>query len=252
MNRLLLPLLLLIPLAGRASQTVSDTTALADKPVPVWKQKLYYGYNFDIYYHHDSRAMRKENGFSISVTPEIGWRFKDRLYFGLRVGGSYENTLTTYTISVLDGTELTTDLRIHQGAWEIAPYGRYRMKTLFDGKLGIWMEGHLYTGMQFPRVASGNVKGTDFDGLRHTVTYGLQIAPVITYKFNKKSTFQVFFSILSLGYSGTTFFYNTPEEGDYREHTQDVIIFSGKLRNLISSHFTPGLYGLRFGVMKSF
>ncbi len=36
------------------------------------------------------------------------------------------------------------------------------------------------------------------------------------------------------------------------EYTNDVIIFSGKLRNLIANHFTPGLYGLKFGVQKSF
>ncbi len=228
-----------------------STTVTEPKDIPLWKQKLYYGYNFDIYFHNDSRSNRKENGWSISVTPEIGWRLSERIYLGLRLGGSYENTVVNYSLEVLDES-YSTDLRIHQGAWEVAPYGRYRLKTLFNGKVGIWLEAHLYTGMEFPRVTAGKVKGTDYDGLRHSITYGVQVSPVITYQFNRKSTFQIFFSILSLGYSGTTFCYSRPEEGRYREYTNDVIIFSGKLRNLIANQFTPGLYGLRFGVQKSF
>lgn len=228
-----------------------STTVTEPKDIPLWKQKLYYGYNFDIYFHNDSRSNRKENGWSISVTPEIGWRLSERIYLGLRLGGSYENTVVNYSLEVLDES-YSTDLRIHQGAWEVAPYGRYRLKTLFNGKVGIWLEAHLYTGMEFPRVTAGKVKGTDYDGLRHSITYGVQVSPVITYQFNRKSTFQIFFSILSLGYSGTTFCYSSPEKGRYREYTNDVIIFSGKLRNLIANQFTPGLYGLRFGVQKSF
>ena len=228
-----------------------SSTVTEPKDIPLWKQKLYYGYNFDIYFHNDSRSNRKENGWSISLTPEIGWRLSERIYLGLRLGGSYENTVVNYSLEVLDES-YSTDLRIHQGAWEVAPYGRYRLKTLFNGKVGIWLEAHLYTGMEFPRVTAGKVKGTDYDGLRHSITYGVQVSPVITYQFNRKSTFQIFFSILSLGYSGTTFCYSSPEEGRYREYTNDVIIFSGKLRNLIANQFTPGLYGLRFGVQKSF
>ena len=238
-------------------EETQDSVAVAAPPkeIPLWKQKLYYGYNFDIYYHHDSRTTHKENGFSIALTPEIGWKLKERVYLGLRFGGSYARTYSTYNVTMLD-TTYTTDLRISQGSWEVAPYVRYRMKTLFDGKIGIWLEAHLYAGMEFPRVDDeyrNNVKGTDYDGLRHSITYGAQISPVITYQFNRKSTFQIFFSILSLGYSGTTFCYTDPDTGkNYNEYTNDVIIFSGKLRNLIANQFTPGLYGLRFGVQKTF
>ena len=73
--------------------SIADTTAVQ---LPVWKQKLYCGYNFDIYFHHDSKANTKENGWSITVEPEIGWKLKERLYLGLRVGGSYQDTYTTY------------------------------------------------------------------------------------------------------------------------------------------------------------
>lgn len=214
--------------------------------IPIWKQKLYYGYNFDIYYHQDSKKDSRENGWSIALTPELGWKLKENLYLGMRFGGTYANYKSSYLVSVLD-TSYYTDLRIHVGSWEVAPYARYRMKTLFDGKVGIWLEAHLYTGMDFPRVAEGTTKGTDFDGLRHTITYGAQVSPVITYQFNRKSTFQIFFSILSLGYSGTTYCY-----AGHNEFSNDVIIFSGKLSNLLSNQFTPGLYGLKFGVQKSF
>ena len=223
------------------------------KPVPVWKHKLYYGYNFDIYYHHDSRSERKENGWSIAVEPEIGWKLKERIHLGLRLGGSYQDTYATYIYEDSEGKAATTDLRIQQGSWNVTPYARYRLKTMFDGKLGIWLEAHLYAGMEFPRVAGdGIATGTDYDGLRHTIIYGAQVSPVIRYQFNKKRNFQIFFSILSLGYSGTTFCYSDPLKGNYNEYTNDVIIFSGKLRNLLANQFTPGLYGLKFGVQKSF
>ena len=214
--------------------------------IPLWKQKLYYGYNFDIYFHHDSKKDSRENGWSIALTPEIGWKLKERVYLGMRFGGSYANYKSSFLVTEID-TSYYTDLRVHVGSWEVAPYMRYKMKSLFNDKVGIWLEAHLYTGMDFPRVTEGSVGNTDYDGLRHSVTYGFQVSPVITYQFNRKSTFQIFFSILSLGYSGTTYFY-----GDRREYSNDIIIFSGKLSNLISNQFTPGLYGLKFGVQKSF
>ena len=233
---------------------VVDSVAVKIPEIPVWKKKLYYGYNFDIYFHHDSRSNRKENGWSIAVEPEIGWRLKERIYLGMRIGGSYQDLYTTYTTERADGTKVSEDIRVQQGSWNVTPYMRYRLKTLFNDKVGIWVEAHLYTGMEFPRVADGVVKGTDYDGLKHSITYGVQVSPVITYQFNRKSTFQVFFSILSFGYSGTAFRYvDDPTTGaGHMEYTNDLIIFSGKLRNLIANHFTPGLYGLKFGVQKSF
>lgn len=242
------------------TQTATDNfvNAPADsvkkaKEVPLWKQKLYYGYNFDIYFHHDSKSNTKENGWSIAFTPEIGWKLKERLYLGLRVGGTYQDSYTTNSYLALNGKTYSTNMRVMHGSWEAAPYVRYRLKTLFDGKVGIWMEAHVYTGMEFPRVLDGTTKGTDYEGLRHSVTYGAQLSPVITYQFSKKRTFQIFFSIMSVGYSGTTRFYQDTETGErHREYTNDVIIFSGKLKNLLASQFTPGLYGLKFGVQKSF
>ena len=142
---------------------------------------------------------------------------------------------------------MSEDLRVRQGSWNVTPYVRYRMKTLFNEKVGIWLEAHLYGGMDFPSVASGSAAGTDYEGLRYKAVYGVQVSPVITYQFTRKRSFQIFFSILSLGYSGTTYFYE--KENVY---TNDVIVFSGKLKNLLASHFTPGMYGLKFGIQKSF
>ena len=238
------------------NETPSQDTATVSVPapeVPLWKKKLYYGYNFDIYFHDDSRSQRKENGWSIALEPEIGWKLKEKIYLGLRIGGSYQDSYITYTSDDVGGVKVEETLRVRQGSWEVTPYMRYCMKTLFNGKVGIWMETHLYTGMNFPRVTDGKVLGTDYDGLRHSITYGFQVSPVITYQFNKKRTFQIFFSILSLGYSGTTFCYVDSDSGSRRkEYTNDVIVFSGKLRNLLANQFTPGMYGLKFGIQKSF
>ena len=91
---------------GGVATVVGETRTPADSvaetqpvkvEIPVWKQKLYYGYNFDIYFHHDSKTDKKENGWSIALTPEIGWKLKERVYLGLRIGGSFQDTYTTYT-----------------------------------------------------------------------------------------------------------------------------------------------------------
>ena len=81
------------------TKTPGDSVAAAEpeKEVPMWEKKLYYGYNFDIYFHHDSKTDKKENGWSIALTPEIGWKLKERVYLGLRIGGSFQDTYTTYT-----------------------------------------------------------------------------------------------------------------------------------------------------------
>lgn len=237
--------------ASIAAETNSAVDSVTSPPLPeqkpLWKQKLYYGYNFDIYFHHDSRSDRKENGWSIALQPEVGWKLSDRIYLGLRIGGSYANTTIQSDVKLID-TTYTTDLRVHYGSWQIEPYMRYRLKTLFNGKVGIWLETHVFTGMDFPRVTNNMERGTDYEGLRHCVSYGFQVSPVITYQFNKKSTFQIFFSILSLGYSGSTYCY---ADGS-KQYINDVIIFSGKLSNMLANQFTPGLYGLKFGVQKSF
>ena len=236
-------------IAGETKNTVEpqDTaTAASQAEIPLWKQKLYYGYNFDIYFHSDSKKDSRENGWSFALTPEIGWKLTEKIYLGMRFGGSYANYKSSYLVYEID-TSYYTDLRVHVGSWEVAPYVRYKMKSLFNDKVGIWLEAHLYAGMDFPRVTEGKTAHTDYDGLRYATTYGFQVSPVITYQFNRKSTFQIFFSILSLGYSGTMYSYV-----GHREFSNDVIIFSGKLSNLVSNQFTPGLYGLRFGVQKSF
>ena len=230
---------------AQETDSIADTTAVQ---IPIWKQKLYFGYYFDIYFHHDSKANTKENGWSIAVEPEIGWKLKERVYLGMRLGGSYQDTYSSYTYEDLLGQQHTEDLRVMQGKWEVTPYVRYRLKTIFNDKVGIWLEAHAYTGMEYPRVVAGNVNGTNYDGLKYNVIYGAQVSPVITYQFNRKSTFQVFFSIMSFGYSGTTRIYADKAN----EYSNDLIIFSGKLRNLLANQFTPGLYGLKFGVQKNF
>ncbi|MBO4666264.1 MAG: hypothetical protein J5612_05260 [Paludibacteraceae bacterium] len=251
---LLLPIFLLASLSVMAEEAKQDSAAVAvpTEEKPLWKQKLYYGYNFDIYYHHDSNPTKKENGWSFSFIPELGWRIKERLYVGMRFGGSYQDSYTTLSSEDLSGETSKDVIRVRRGSWEVTPYVRYRLKTFINDKFGIWLEAHVFTGMDFPSVYSGSVVGTEYEGLKHTINYGVQVAPVITYQFNKRSTFQLFFSIISLGYSGTTRCYSSATEGDYKEYSNDVIIFSGKLRNLLTNQFAPGLYGVKFGVIKSF
>ncbi len=247
---------MLSALAGSlmAEDTIATVIRTADTiavPEVSLKKKFYYGYNFDIYFHNDTKDRLKANGWSFSLSPEFGYRISEKAQVGLRLGGSYYRQNETFTIK-LDNVEKETELKIHGGSWEVAPYGRYRMKTLFNEKLGIWLELHGYTSMTFPTIEGGNPAGTDYDGLKHTISYGIQLSPLITFQFNEKSTFNFFFSILSLGYSGTTRVYRDIVGQTHKEYSNDIILFSGKLSNLLANQFTPGLYGIRFGVQKSF
>ncbi len=215
------------------------------------KEHFFYGYNFDIFYHHDTQDLLQTNGFSISILPELGYKISPKMQTGVRFGGSYFSQRETYPV-IIDDKESSEKLLVMGGSWEVTPYWRYRLKTLFNGSVGIWLDLHCYTGMEFPNVLEGNPDGTSYNGLRHTVSYGVQIAPLITYQFNKKSTFNLFISIMSLGYSGSTYVYKNDEGEKQKEYRNDLILFSGRLSNLLSSQFTLGLYGIKFGVQKNF
>ncbi|MCQ2340452.1 MAG: hypothetical protein MJZ79_06725 [Paludibacteraceae bacterium] len=211
------------------------------------RKKFYYGYNFDIYFHNDTQDRLNLNGWSFTLTPEFGYKVNERTQVGLRLGGSFYSQHETYTIKDVFGEDYDVKLKIRGGSWELAPYGRYCLKTYLNGRVSIWLELHGYVNMMFPTVVDGDPMGTDYQGLKYSITYGAQLSPLLKFKFNEKSTFNFFFSILSLGYSGTARMYKNTTE-----YSNDLILFSGKLSNLVANQFTPGLYGIKFGVQKSF
>ena len=78
-------------IAGETKNTEEpqDTATAAATPqaeIPLWKQKLYYGYNFDIYFHSDTKKDSRENGWSFALTPEIGWKLTEKIYLGRTCG----------------------------------------------------------------------------------------------------------------------------------------------------------------------
>ena len=207
--------------------TESQTTDTLATPKKSLKSKFYYGYNFDIYFHNDTKDRQHSNGWSFTLTPEFGYKIKDRTQVGLRLGGSYYSQRESFTVKNESGSNEESEIVIRGGSWELAPYGRYCLKKFFKDRLGIWLELHGYVSMQFPSIVQGNPAGTDYEGLRYSVTYGAQLSPLITFKFNEKSTLNFFFSILSLGYSGTARMYKDAAGVRSTEYSNDVILFSG-------------------------
>ena len=69
----------------------------------------------------------------------------------------------------------------------------------------------------------------------------------------KKFTYFLLAALFGLAVTGCD---KTPGDIDKqdgsKQYINDVIIFSGKLSNMLANQFTPGLYGLKFGVQKSF
>lgn len=249
---LIMSLVMMMPAMAQESVPKPNITTDSISTKLALRKKFYYGYNFDIYYHQDSQDRLNTNGWSFTVTPEFGYKVNERVSVGLRFGGSYYSQHETFVVTNDLGENEDVKLTIRGGSWELTPYGRYRLKTFFNNKLGIWLELHGYVSMRFPNVVDGEPQGTDYQGLKHSIIYGAQLSPLITFKFNEKSTFNFFFSILSLGYSGTTRVYKDDMGHTCREYSNDLILFSGKLSNLIANQFTPGLYGIKFGIQKSF
>ena len=125
----------------------------------------------------------------------------------------------------------------------IAPFSRYNVGEF--GRFGIWMEGHLYLGMNFPDPED---VGGLFNRAARSVNYGVQVSPMVSFKFNERMLITLHFSTLSLGWAGSTEW--MPD--DTVRYSSDLRMFSGKIDGLLSSAVTDSWYGFRIGTVYKF
>ena len=76
MNRfyVLIAMLLVVGIAQAQEKSDSVTVSVPQKEIPLWKQKLYYGYNFDIYFHPISGVRAIDQPFSFLSVRESWWK----------------------------------------------------------------------------------------------------------------------------------------------------------------------------------
>lgn len=213
----------------------------------VFQRKWFYGYSFDIRLHNNSKDMDKQNGFSIAIDPEIGYQLSDKLQFGTKLSLDYMNI---YQRIVLDDKgEQIRNVRMQGPGFSVMPYARYRLFNFFDGVVSVWLDTHLYAGGDFPfykQDALDDVPASRLTDKR--ISWGVQALPLVMLNLKKNKSFNIYFSIMSLGYSGTYLF---SKDGS-KSMENDLVLFSGKIGGLLDMQLTNGMYGLKFGMQTYF
>lgn len=233
-----------------SSDVKAEKIVTMEKPVSEesgFQRKWYYGYSFDIRLHNNSKDLDKQNGFSIAIDPEIGYQFSDKLQFGTKLSLDYMNIYQRITLN--DKGDQFQDVRMQGPGFSVMPYARYRLFNLFEGVVSIWLDTHLYVGGEFPFYKKDVADVVPASKLTDKqVSWGVQALPLVMLNLKQNKSFNIYFSIMSLGYSGT---YLVNKDGS-KSVSNDLVLFSGKIGGLLDMHFTNGMYGLKFGMQTYF
>lgn len=233
-----------------SSETTVEEIVTMEKPTAVdhsFQRKWFYGYSFDVRLHNNSKDLDKQNGFSIAIDPEIGYQLTDKLQFGAKLSVSYMNIYES--IAMNDKGDQFQSVRMQGPGFSFMPYARYRLFNLFEGVISVWLDTHLYAGGDFPfykQDAIGDVPASRLTDKR--VSWGVQALPLVMLNLKNNKSFNIYFSIMSLGYSGT---YLVSKDGS-KSVSNDLVLFSGKLGGLVGMQLTNGMYGLKFGMQTYF
>lgn len=212
-----------------------------------FQRKWFYGYSFDVRLHNNSKDLDKQNGFSIAIDPEIGYQFSDKLQFGAKLSLDYMNLYQR--IAINDKGDQFQAVRMQGPGFAVMPYARYRLFNLFDGVISVWLDTHLYAGGDFPFYKRDATEGVPAAKLTDKqISWGVQALPLVMLNLKQNKSFNIYFSIMSLGYSGT---YLVNKDGS-KSVSNDLVLFSGKIGGLLDMQFTNGMYGLKFGMQTYF
>lgn len=229
------------------------------------------GVAFDIDY--SSNASKSASGtklkdgasYTVSIAPQFGWMPTEKWMVGAAVAFDMSNASTIehteIDLSDLDGLddldgfddleglddiigdEFDTESTTKTLGWSVAPFARYKVGEF--GRFGVWMDAHLYLGMQYPDKKQ---VGGLFNTPKRTANYGAQICPMVSFQFNDRAMITLHISTLSLGWAGSAKW--MPD--DSVRYTSDLRMFSGKISGLLSSAITESWYGFRIGTIYKF
>lgn len=233
-----------------SSEAAVEEIATMEKPTAEdhgFHRKWFYGYSFDVRLHNNSKDLDKQNGFSIAIDPEIGYQLTDKLQFGTKLSVNYMNIYES--IAMNDKGDQFQNVRMQSPGFSVMPYARYRLFNLFEGVISVWLDTHLYAGGDFPIYKQDAIEGVPASKLTDKrISWGVQALPLVMLNLKNNKSFNIYFSIMSLGYSGT---YLVNKDGS-KSVSNDLVLFSGKLGGLVGMQLTNGMYGLKFGMQTYF
>lgn len=209
------------------------------------KAQFFAGVSFDINWSgsnvesSDPAKEKTNNIYGGTISPQFGYKFGPKLLTGVRLNFIFDKSY--FTLENDNNKYLTSSM-----GWDVAPFIRYRLKELGkDGWFSIWADLHAYYGTMYPTNAEepGYIK-YDFNQ-KHI--YGIQAMPAVAFKINEKTSIFLNIALLSLAYSGTKTIYD-----DRTEFANKVSLFTMKISGLATTLTSEGMYGLKFGMVKTF
>ena len=243
-------------LLGLISASAQNTT---DVKLPdTDKGHLFSGIAFDVSFKNEGSTVdggSSSSSYKIVLSPQIGWAFNEKLWLGTRIGFTMNSSKTVDIIQAINDiadNEEAGEVNINRGkprkdiGWVINPFVRYKILTLgARERLGVWVEGHVFFGMEYPNMGEGD-HGLFSDFKRRSI-YGAQVLPVASFSINKNTSLYVHLALLSIGYAGSTTVYD-----GYKEYSNTALMFTGRIGGLLNVATTDGLYAIKVGLARTF
>ena len=146
----------------------------------------YVGGSFNLGGSHTSVASTTLQGSSVQVAPDFGWFIGDRWAVGIRPRIGFSQS------SLKDDSQRSRNFSLG-----INPYARYRL--LAHHRFGLWAEAD--PELAFSQSRS-EVKDRDEMSNIRSMTYSLDVVPVLTYQLNSHISLESRLNLFSLGLEG--------------------------------------------------
>lgn len=211
--------------------------------------QFFTGLAFDVNWRNDGSITsagvdtKLNNAYSGDISPQFGYQFSSKFMVGGRLNFLFDKS---YYTSTDENTQKTINYVQSSIGWDIAPFARYRIAAFGENDwFSIWADLHFYYGVKYPTNAQE--AGYITKSFNRKYIYGIQAMPALGFRLNDHSTAFINFAILSLAYSGSCTNYD-----DRSEYENLVLLFTGKLRGLFSAIGSDGMYGVKFGIIRTF
>ena len=186
------------------------TLCLALSLATVARAQFFYGIQFGFFTDWGRESSTGQSSgiasaFNYTLKPTIGYYFNDRLMGGIKFvytscssseapDQSVPFNLRWIMRNVMMGNGLDTDYM----SWRVRPYLRYNVLRMAEDRLKLWVELNGYFGGKVPRLGDRTL-----DWNARSLTYGVQLHPIISFDITDRFLIFTSLDILSIGYDGT-------------------------------------------------
>ncbi|MCQ2183838.1 MAG: hypothetical protein MJY62_00305 [Bacteroidales bacterium] len=157
----------------------------------------------------DTLVRVPSRNLSVNVIPTIGYFFNDWCFAGMKA---------TYTFSVANSSTMLEDWLYGQfetvakakcdlHTFKATPYVRYRIASLFNYRLGLWIEAGAYVGFNIYQTGHGSDRQSFTE-----LTYGVGLHPMLSYNITSRWYLFTSLDLISLNYDG--YFFKNPSTGN--------------------------------------